>query len=785
MKLAQKFLSLLLALTLVTGLLPMASLAAEPADRTPEVTLEVPVQAPDRPLENPPRRENPDDLLEGYLETAFYGNDAVSLFGTANRDTLEFAEQQIYDALKRWFQDVAAGRESSSDIIVHLTLSASQLGIPSVSTLYDGTPGPSEALLNRLDEIDNNRRMIFDAVSDDSPYDTYWIDSGRSWWYSRIRVEELYADAGLVKFCCRWQFPVSAHYADAEALTEHGYFRTDLEKTGRNGMAAQAGENARRLVEQKQGLDDLAKLEAYKHYICTQVSYDHQAAQDLPNDVNGSGPWEVINVFDEDPSTNVVCAGYGKAFQYLCDLSEFQADITCYQATGDMVDSGPHLWNIVDVDGVQLLADITCVDQDYGEENACFLTTVVPKDGGYAVYRNGATWIYYKDERFLPAQTRQLVSEIFFRMPEPYAGGEAPTELQTQDGRVLVNWTPALKDGRFASNTAYAAELTLIPTAAPFLENVTVKVNGTQLAVYASDAGLRKTCRISFPETGTLEGWVQVGGGMKYRDADGNELRNTWADIDGNRYHFDDQGFRQTGFLTENGKTYYLDIAGRMTTGWQNVDGQRYYFNEDGTMARSTWVGDAYVGADGALDPEKIRNAFRDEPGGRRYYDHNGEPVKDQWKEIAGKRYRFDAQGYLMRSCWFDDGDLRCYLDAEGLQVDGWQEIEGKTYYFRNGWLVRDTWVDDNRYVDENGVLQPPRDHWVLVEVGESPEDWRYRYLHADGTWTVNGWEEIEGERYHFDSQGFLEEEWHFIDGEWYYLTRSGLWKDSLLNISR
>ena len=78
-----------------------------------------------------------------------------------------------------------------------------------------------------------------------------------------------------------------------------------------------------------------------------------------------------------DESTNVVCEGYSKAFQYLCDLS----DITCYTVTGDMdggTGAGAHMWNIVEQDGRYYIADITNSDTDSaGENGELFLNTPV------------------------------------------------------------------------------------------------------------------------------------------------------------------------------------------------------------------------------------------------------------------------------------------------------------------------------------------------------------------------------------------------------------------------
>ena len=85
----------------------------------------------------------------------------------------------------------------------------------------------------------------------------------------------------------------------------------------------------------------------------------------------------MIYVFDGDDSTNVVCEGYSKAFQYLCDLS----DITCYTVTGTMdggTGAAPHMWNIVENDGKYYMADITnCDEGTVGENGGLFLDTPI------------------------------------------------------------------------------------------------------------------------------------------------------------------------------------------------------------------------------------------------------------------------------------------------------------------------------------------------------------------------------------------------------------------------
>ena len=82
----------------------------------------------------------------------------------------------------------------------------------------------------------------------------------------------------------------------------------------------------------------------------------------------------------------------------------------------------------------------------------------------------------------------------------------------------------------------------------------------------------------------------------------------------------------QTGFLTLNGKMYYLQSSGAMKTGWQKIsntwyyfdssgamvsNGWRwinskcYYFDKNGKMAADTWIGEYYVDASGAWVKDK------------------------------------------------------------------------------------------------------------------------------------------------------------------------------------
>ena len=86
----------------------------------------------------------------------------------------------------------------------------------------------------------------------------------------------------------------------------------------------------------------------------------------------------MIWVFDGDPSTNVVCEGYAKAFKYLCDHTVFDSSIECILAGGDLVRgsrSEPHMWNVLKMDdGNNYLVDVTnCDSGNAGYPDKLFL----------------------------------------------------------------------------------------------------------------------------------------------------------------------------------------------------------------------------------------------------------------------------------------------------------------------------------------------------------------------------------------------------------------------------
>ena len=107
-------------------------------------------------------------------------------------------------------------------------------------------------------------------------------------------------------------------------------------------------------------------------------------------------------------------------------------------------------------------------------------------------------------------------------------------------------------------------------------------------------------------------GWIWDGTGWWYAYEDDTYPASEWVFIDENWYHFDANGYMQTGWLLDGGRYYYLNpvsdgTLGRMIVGWHWIGDKCYYFNpaSDGTkgalITNAVIDGQYRVGADGAM----------------------------------------------------------------------------------------------------------------------------------------------------------------------------------------
>lgn len=288
-----------------------------------------------------------DQLLAGYIESKLFGDMGISMFGTTAYSRLGTGGKALYDAILAKVSAVAAGTVTSSQFTFDtgFTFTIDELGI---------TKGGDKAAA-----LKSTLAKTMDALMFDHPYEFYWFNkmSGYQYSYSYNQVET----------------DVTYTIPTIDMFVDYSY-RSDLSSSfvldaAKTTAANTAVANAKTIVNENKDKTPIERLTAYKDAICDLVSYDHAAADELNNLGTGDiltnlNPWQIINVFDNNTSTNVVCEGYSKAFQYLCDLD---GGLTCYTVTGNMAGgtgSGGHMWNIVNIDGKNYLVDVTNCDGD-------------------------------------------------------------------------------------------------------------------------------------------------------------------------------------------------------------------------------------------------------------------------------------------------------------------------------------------------------------------------------------------------------------------------------------
>ena len=358
MKKQTKLLSLLISLALLLTILP-STVRAEGSQEEPQPVVgecEVFVTNHTVPEDDGYTEA---ELLEGYFfsVSGLYEDNSSPFL--APRPALPGELSSVYNEVKPMVKLVADGTRASTIFEVPGTWAKtkSEWGITgegiSAGTLTAEASAAIEAAFN-LDAL--MQRMLSEM-----PYELYWFDKtegiGMSYGVS------LSGEILTVK-----NLKLSMYISQAYAKINEGGATYDplTADTAKTSAAKRAAENATQVVAANTAKSDHEKLKAYLDYIKAAVSYNNEAANN--NATPYGDPWQIIYVFDNDSSTNVVCEGYAKAFKHLCDLSSFsESDLFCSLVTGTMTvgtSAGPHMWNIVTIGGRNYLVDATNCDAD-------------------------------------------------------------------------------------------------------------------------------------------------------------------------------------------------------------------------------------------------------------------------------------------------------------------------------------------------------------------------------------------------------------------------------------
>ena len=215
--------------------------------------------------------------------------------------------------------------------------------------------------------------------------------------------------------------------------------------------------------------------------------------------------------------------------------------------------------------------------------------------------------------------------------------------------------------------------------------------------------------------------------------------------------------------------------------GWVKSGNTWYFYNQNGTLARNTWAGNYWLGADGKM----ATNSWVD--NGRYYVDGNGAWVKGAHRQAEVKKqgwvqngsawnyyhqgnivrnawigsYWLGADGRMVTSSWVDNG--RYYVDGNGVWVrnaqkpvekkHGWIKEGSAWYYYENGALARNKWISGKYWLGADGKMATSS--WV--------DNGRY-YVDGNGVWVRNAQKPVE------KKHGWIKE-----GSAWYYYENGAL----------
>ena len=353
-----------------------------------------------------------DELADGYITRAFYGDDAsatsttsedsstssetsstLSTLANYGASTLDGDDLTVYEALKDDIATVASeggstiftvdfsDKGSYSAVDEEFAETWSTYTSSSELSAYAKTVAATiaaEAFSSFFSDLDLT--LVYNTLLVDCPYELYWFDKTTGVTYGYTYSYTPYTDGTFVieSMKLKFWFAVSDDYADSSTTY---CVDADLAASVQTAVA-----NAQAIVSEYASVANVSRrLTAYKDEICELAGYSSSASSSS----SYGDAWQLVYVFDGDSATNVVCEGYSKAFQYLCDLTwPDGGEIVCYTVTGLLSGTEEHMWNLIqvadeDADGYgegSWLCDLTNSDTGTaGEGSGLFLS---PATGG-------------------------------------------------------------------------------------------------------------------------------------------------------------------------------------------------------------------------------------------------------------------------------------------------------------------------------------------------------------------------------------------------------------------
>lgn len=220
----------------------------------------------------------------------------------------------------------------------------------------------------------------------------------------------------------------------------------------------------------------------------------------------------------------------------------------------------------------------------------------------------------------------------------------------------------------------------------------------------------------SYSPDGVKDGWVQENGKYYFYD-DGELYRSKLFKVDGHIYYVDENGERQYGWHTINGKRYYFYYrTGYAPSGWIPIKQKYYYFSKpegwlytDHLFVSSTGKTIYYADSDGVRVKNKLVSATYKGVKRAYYFGSNYNAVSGWFTYKGGKYYALPTTRGVVRNCIRKIDGKYYGFGTYGRMLTGFQRIDGKLYFFHKttGAQFRNctrNWSGKTYVFDKNGV---------------------------------------------------------------------------------
>ena len=214
----------------------------------------------------------------------------------------------------------------------------------------------------------------------------------------------------------------------------------------------------------------------------------------------------------------------------------------------------------------------------------------------------------------------------------------------------------------------------------------------------------------------------------------------------------------QTGFITLNGKSYYINKDGSKQKGWLELNGKKYYFDKNTGVQLKGWARDS--------DGKAIRY----------FTNGDGHMVTGFLTDTSGKTRYFDPQTGLLTRGWLTDekGYKYYFYSNSGVMAKGWLQNnkEQKRYFRQSDGRMCTGWVKSS-----SGNYRYFKASTGIMYTGLQKVDNDYYYFSkTSGVRYQKGFGTVSGKKYYFaPGDGKMKTGWLTLNGKKYYFTSSGV----------